>query len=103
MYNVTLNANGTCEVLSDKDGVDIYMREYLGRRVFYAPNKSLPFHFTAILSVFIIVLVCSVLAKVFSCTIRRYWGSTTSENTVGQEANPENAKKRMRSLDTFRG
>lgn len=31
VYNVSLNAYGTCEVVSDKDGVDIYMREYLGR------------------------------------------------------------------------
>ncbi|KAL5278498.1 HGSNAT family protein [Megaselia abdita] len=82
VYNVTLNANRTCEVVSDKDGVDIYM---------------------PILSVFIIILVCSVLAKLFSCTIRKYWGSSTGESTVGQEANPEAVKKRMRSLDTFRG
>ncbi|XP_017151391.1 heparan-alpha-glucosaminide N-acetyltransferase [Drosophila miranda] len=84
VYNLTLLPNGTCDFAVDKPGVPINY---------------------AFLSVFVLVAAVLILLKLGSCAWRcyRYDEAAAAADSIGAAAAKATQRKRLRSLDTFRG
>ncbi|EDW29840.1 GL15027 [Drosophila persimilis] len=84
VYNLTLLPNGTCDFAVDKPGVPINY---------------------AFLSVFVLVAAVLILLKLGSCAWRcyRYDEAAAAADSIGAAATKATQRKRLRSLDTFRG
>ncbi|XP_016948278.1 heparan-alpha-glucosaminide N-acetyltransferase [Drosophila biarmipes] len=84
VYNLTLEANGTCTFAVDKPGVPINY---------------------AFLAVFVLVAALLIALKLVSCAWRcyRYDEATAAADSIGEAATKATQRKRLRSLDTFRG
>ncbi|EDW66232.1 heparan-alpha-glucosaminide N-acetyltransferase [Drosophila virilis] len=84
VYNLTLLANGSCSFTVDKPGVPINY---------------------AFLSVFVLVAALVILLKLISCIWKRYRYDEADAvaDTIGDAAEKATQRKRLRSLDTFRG
>ncbi|XP_017488418.1 PREDICTED: heparan-alpha-glucosaminide N-acetyltransferase [Rhagoletis zephyria] len=80
VYNFTLRANGSCELITDKTGVNV--------------NLSLA-------SVFLLVTMLLTVIRTSWCVWRSY--TFIPEQEAGANVMPEQPSKRMRSLDAFRG
>ncbi|XP_016982540.1 heparan-alpha-glucosaminide N-acetyltransferase [Drosophila rhopaloa] len=84
VYNLTLQANGTCTFAVDKPGVPINY---------------------AFLAVFVLVAALLIALKLVSCAWRcyRYDEAAAAADSIGAAATKATQRKRLRSLDTFRG
>uniref|UniRef100_A0A0K8U0F6 Heparan-alpha-glucosaminide N-acetyltransferase n=2 Tax=Bactrocera latifrons TaxID=174628 RepID=A0A0K8U0F6_BACLA len=84
VYNFTLHANGSCEVIADKAGVNV--------------NLSLA-------SVFLLVTLVLVAIRMACCAWRSYTFSpeAAAAAEINAAVTPSQPSKRMRSLDAFRG
>ncbi|KAH8339380.1 hypothetical protein KR074_012327 [Drosophila pseudoananassae] len=84
VYNLTLLENGTCSFATDKPGVPINY---------------------AFLAVFVLVAALLILLKLASCAWRcyRYDEAAAAADSIGAAATKATQRKRLRSLDTFRG
>lgn len=84
VYNLTLLANGSCNFAVDKPGVPINY---------------------AFLSVFVLVAALLILLKLVSCSWKRYRYDEADAvaDSIGDAAAKATQRKRLRSLDTFRG
>ncbi|KAH8396213.1 hypothetical protein KR222_005381 [Zaprionus bogoriensis] len=84
VYNLTLLANGSCNFAVDKPGVAINY---------------------AFLSVFVLVALLLTLLKLGSCVWKRYRydEAAAAADSIGDAAAKATQRKRLRSLDTFRG
>ncbi|XP_068141467.1 heparan-alpha-glucosaminide N-acetyltransferase [Drosophila tropicalis] len=84
VYNLTLWSNGTCNFIVDKPGVPIYY---------------------AFLAVFVLVagllIALKLLSWVWKCY--RYDEAAAAADSIGDAAAKATQRKRLRSLDTFRG
>ncbi|KAH8292746.1 hypothetical protein KR018_011203 [Drosophila ironensis] len=84
VYNLTLLENGTCSFATDKPGVPINY---------------------AFLAVFVLIAGLLISLKLLSCLWRcyRYDEAAAAADSIGAAAAKATQRKRLRSLDTFRG
>ncbi|XP_067639044.1 heparan-alpha-glucosaminide N-acetyltransferase isoform X3 [Eurosta solidaginis] len=84
VYNFTLHRNGSCDLITDKKGVNVNM---------------------SIVSVILLVSMILAVIRVTWCVWRSYNYSpeTAAANEIDAAAIPVHSSRRMRSLDAFRG